>query len=345
MTQAAILAASGSPGTTTGFKNKFINGDMRVAQRGTGAVSAHADFPVDRWQILEQMTSGVFSAQQSSDVPNGTFTNSLLLTVTTAQTSIPNTYDYASFRQKIEGYNIQGLGLGTSAATSFTLSFWVKASQTGTWCIQLTNNDTQYYVAPYTITTANTWQQITINIPPNISGSWNKTNSIGLQVWWTLACGTDYQTATPNTWVTIGSSLMKTSAQNNFFATLGNTFYITGVQIEVGTTATNFDFRDYGTEFNLCLRYFWQCNDSIGQSYASNNVTRTPVSFLVPMRTAPTLASGATFTPGTGSAGSPGLFYGTGVPSSGTSGWIYNTSANWSVGTPIQLTGGFNAEL
>lgn len=256
MTQAAILSSLGSSGVSTGFKNKIINGAMVVAQRGTSSVNSHASYPVDRWQITNQMDSGVFTAQQSSDTPSGVFTNSIVCTVTTAQASIGTTSNYASIRQKIEGYNMQGFGQGTSAATSMTLSFWVKASQTGTWCVQLTNNDVLYYLATYTITSANTWQQITITVPPITTGTWNTTNGIGLQLWWTLAAGTYFQTSTANAWQSSASSVMKTSAQNNFFATNGNTFYITGVQLEVGSTATNFEVRDYGNELRMCQRYY-----------------------------------------------------------------------------------------
>jgi len=198
MTQANKLASVGSSGVSQGFKNRIINGDMRIAQRTTSAVNTHASYPVDRFQITNQMTSGVYSAQQSSDVPSGAFSNSIACTVTTAQSSISVTSDYAAIRQKIEGYNISGIGLGTSASNAFTLSFWVKASQTGTWCVQLTNNDTQYYIATYSITTANTWQQISITVPANAIGTWNNTNGIGLQVWWTLASGTDFQTTSAN---------------------------------------------------------------------------------------------------------------------------------------------------
>ena len=124
-----------------------------------------------------------------------------------------------------------------------------------------------------------------------------------------------------------------------------NTGTCGNVQLEVGSTATSFDYRPYGTELALCQRYYWQCTDGMGLTLNVNNGTRTPINMPVPMRAAPTLASGATFTVGSGSAGTPVIFIGTGSPATVTAVWVYNSAANWTIGQTVSLSAGFTAEL
>jgi hypothetical protein len=215
---------------------------MTINQRAFGSTPISTDpvFTLDRWRNSAS-GGGAFSSTQSSVVPNGTFTNSLLLTVTTADASIAAN-DYYIVNQVIEGYNMSDFGWGTANAQAVTFSFWVRASIAGPYSLSLSNIDfTRAYVAPYTISSANTWQYITITVPGETTGTWNTTNNQGLYVLWNIGEGSDRQTASPNTWLT--SYAGTTATSTNLISTLDATFYITGVQLEVGSTATSFDYR------------------------------------------------------------------------------------------------------
>jgi hypothetical protein len=298
MTQAAILAASGSPGTTTGFKNRIINGDMRIDQRNAGAsiTPTAGQFSVDRWMNAVNVSSK-YSTQQVADAPAG-FTYSLKATSLSAYTI--GAAEVAGFRQYIEGYNIADLAEGTSGAKGFTLSFWVKSSLTGTFGGVVSNDSDRTWAFTYTISTANTWEQKTVSITGQTGGTWTVTNQVGMAVVFSLACGSSYL-ATPAQWNS--SNSYGATGQGSVLATNGATWQVTGVQLEVGTTATNFDFRSIGTELQLCQRYYWQQN--LGNFYplipisSSDGNPRNALSFPVQMRTAPTV---------TGTLGSTGTF-------------------------------------
>lgn len=237
------------------FKNRIINGAMTIWQRGTSAsLSGTNTFSADRWAAY--CSTGTATASQSSDAPTG-FVNSYLYTQSSAGTR--NTGDYYEIYQKIEGYNIADLNLGTANAKTFTLSFWAKSSVTGVYSAVLKNSATTYqnYVSTYTITAANTWQQFSITIPGSTAGTWNTTNGSGLELWLDLGSGATYQTSTLNSWITGNSNALSASTQVGFAQTAGATFQFTGVQLEVGTQATTFDYRSYGTELSLCQRYFY----------------------------------------------------------------------------------------
>ena len=241
----------------TGFKNRIINGGMVINQRGYGSTPISTDpvYTLDRWRNSAS-GGGAFSSEQSTTVPNGNFTNSLKLTVTTADSSIESA-EYYSFNQIIEGYNIADLGFGTSSAKSVTISFWVQSSLTGTYGCTICNSvATRSYVSLYSIPVANTWTYITLTIPGDTSGTWLTTNGIGLYVIFSLGNGTSRQTATPNTWSSTFAET--TSAQSQWIATSGATFYITGVQLEKGSVATSFDQRAYSQELAMCERYYEQ---------------------------------------------------------------------------------------
>lgn len=252
MTQAAILAASGSPGTTTGFKNRIINGNIAIAQRGTSSSDpASNQYVIDRW-VTGLNVTGKISIAQSSVAPAG-FTNSFLVTSSSAYTVQPS--DIIYLQQRIEGYNTADLAFGTASANSLAMSFWVRSSLTGTFSAFIQNSDeTRIYAFTYTIAAANTWQKVTTTIPGDTSGTWvGATNGIGMRVSFSICAGSSYLT-TANSWNT--ATAFGVTGQTNLVATNGATFYITGVQFEVGTTATNFDFRSYGTELALCQRYY-----------------------------------------------------------------------------------------
>jgi hypothetical protein len=269
MTQAANLGALGTnAGTTgilpaagggtagtagvTGFKNRIINGAMTIDQRNAGAsvTAVNGAYNLDRW-IASSSNSSVFSVQQSTTAPAG-FNNSILIT-SLASTAIAAGSFY-SIQQIIEGYNIADLGFGTANAKTVTLSFWVRSSLTGTFsgCIQNGNVDRSYPFT-YTISAANTWEQKSVTIPGDTTGTWNTINNAGIYVLFSLGVGSDRQ-GTANIWNNANDRAV--AGETPLVSTNGATFYITGVQLEVGTAATNFDVRSITTELQLCQRYF-----------------------------------------------------------------------------------------
>jgi hypothetical protein len=242
--------------STFGFKNRIINGAMVIDQRNAGASVAVNDaqvYTLDRFRA-QDATDGAFTVQQVSDAPAG-FINSAKITVTTADASLGAT-QFANFTQFIEGTNIADLGWGTASASTVTLSFWVKSSLTGTFGGALVNSSVnRSYPYSYTINAANTWEQKTITIAGDTSGTWLTTNGTGIAVHWGLGTGSTYS-GTAGAWA--GTIYLSATGATSVVGTNGATFYITGVQLEKGSTATSFDYRPYGTEFNLCQRYYYK---------------------------------------------------------------------------------------
>jgi hypothetical protein len=239
-----------------GFKNRIINGDMRIDQRNAGAAvtinTASFSYAVDRFFSAGQSSDGVFTVQRSTVAPSG-FTNSLLATVTTADASLGATQRYL-VGQLVEGFNIADLGFGTASAQSITLSFWVRSSVTGVFggCV-LNSGFNRSYPFTYTINAANTFEYKTVTIAGDTSGTWVTDNGVGLRLYFSLGSGST-DSGTAGAWS--GSFFSSATGSTNLMATSGATFYITGVQLEKGSTATSFDYRPYGTELALCQRYF-----------------------------------------------------------------------------------------
>ena len=244
-----------SAANSLGFRNRIINGDMRIDQRNNGASvtipTGASTYTVDRWQTNKDTAGITLTAQQSSTAPAG-FKSSLLFTASVGGS--PTSLQYLSFQQKIEGLNVSDLEFGTVNASAVTLSFWVRSSIAGTYAIALKNpaND-RSYVATYTINTANTFEQKTITIAGDTTGTWLSTNGIGIRVGFDLGSGSGYNT-TAGAWQ--AGDFFRTSGTVNWGGTIGATFYITGVQLEAGTVATPFERRDYGRELIMCQRYY-----------------------------------------------------------------------------------------
>lgn len=240
----------------TGFKNRIINGDMRIDQRNAGALinPAISNYNVDRWQYYQSQTSkGSIGQNAGAITPPTGFTNYLGFTSSSAY-SIAAT-DQFFIRQKIEGFNISDLGWGTVNAKTVTLSFWVYSSLTGTFGGALQNSaSNRNYPFTYTISSANTWEQKTVTIAGDTTGTWLTDNGRGISLVFSLGTGSTYS-ATAGAW---SSSAFLTSATGatSVVGTNGATFYITGVQLEVGDTATSFDNRSIGQELSLCQRYY-----------------------------------------------------------------------------------------
>ena len=244
-------------GRATGLfamRNRIINGAMVIDQRNAGAsVTANNDvFGVDRFQTVATQASK-FSIQQNagSVTPPTGFTNYLGVTSSSAYAVV--TSDIFSQRQIIEGFNIADLNWGTANAKTVTLSFWVRSSLTGTFGGSLLNADaTRSYPFSYTISAANTWEQKSVTIAGETTGTWLTTNGRGIQVNFGLGCGSTYN-GTAGAWAS--AAYYSATGATSVVGTNGATFYITGVQLEVGSSATGFEYRQYGQELALCQRY------------------------------------------------------------------------------------------
>ena len=269
------------------FRNRIINGDMRIDQRNAGAaVTTSASFVVDRFPVTNT-TDGAFSAQQDSSAPTG-FVNSVKFTTTTADATLTTTQNL-NFTQVIEGTNVADLAWGTANALPVTLSFWVRSSLTGTFGGSLRNNGaTRSYPYSYTISAANTWEYKTITIPGDTAGTWLTTTGIGLYVTFGLGAGPD-RSGTAGAWVS--ANLVAPTGAVSVIGTLSATWYITGVQLETGSVATPFERRPYGTELMLCQRYYWKGGNACSGIFNGTTTARFGVLFPVEMRAAPTVSA------------------------------------------------------
>ncbi len=276
-----------------GFKNRIINGAMAISQRnGTSATSVSGNdvYTIDRYKGWAN-GGGVFSVTQSTTAPAG-FANSALITVTTADASIAAGDNYR-FAQPIEGYNIADFGFGASGASTITLSFWVRSSVTGTFGGSFYSSPaTRSYVFNYTISSANTWTYITTTATGDTSGSWNNTNGAGLTIYFDLGSGSNYENAT-GSWV--GSEKFRTSGNATLISTLSATWYVTGIQVEKGSTATSFDYRSYGQELLLAQRYYEIGGNSNSVQFCSTISTLTvyfvTIPFIVTKRASATVVN------------------------------------------------------
>jgi hypothetical protein len=253
MYNGSITANAVTP--SVNIKNRIINGAMVIDQRNAGAsvTPASGDYTLDRFQAFSSAASK-YSVQQNagSVTPPVGFKNYLGVT-SLAATSV-GSGDYYMIEHKVEGLNCYDLAWGTANAKTVTLSFQVYSSLTGTFGGSILNNaSNRSYPFTYTISTANTWTSISVTIAGDTSGTWLTTNGTGLYISFSLGMGSTYS-GTAGAWA--GSQYWSATGATSVVGTNGATFYITGVQLEVGSTATSFDYRPYGTELALCQRYF-----------------------------------------------------------------------------------------
>ena len=253
--QSVTFAQAANLPNTFGFKNRIINGAMVIDQRNAGAsvTPANAQYLVDRWYYGATQASK-FTAEQTItgvSAPVG-FTDYLALTVSSAVSVGAGDVFYLS--QVIEGFNCADFAWGSASAATVTLSFWVRSSLTGTFGGSLQNSAAnRSYPFSYTISAANTWEQKSVTIAGDTSGTWLTTNGKGIQLNFGLGSGATYS-GTAGAWA--GTNYITATGATSVVGTNGATFYITGVQLEKGSTATSFDYRPYGTELALCQRYF-----------------------------------------------------------------------------------------
>jgi len=238
-----------------GLKNRIINGDMVIDQRNAGASVNPAinAYTLDRWVAVITVTSKLTVQQNAGSVtPPVGFTNYLGITSSSAYSLAAG--DYFGISQNIEGYNVADLGWGTANAKTVTISFWVRSSLTGTFTGVLNNSAiSRSYPFTYTINSANTWEQKSITVAGDTTGTWVTNNGLGLRVNFSVGCGSTF-TGTAGSWS--GGFYLGATGQTNLLGTNGATFYITGVQLERNTTATPFEWIPYGTELALCQRYY-----------------------------------------------------------------------------------------
>jgi len=239
----------------SGRKNLIINGAMQFAQRGTSiTVAGSSIYTLDRWSM--RCDASTITATQDTDSPTG-FATSLKLTNGTGASGSGSNSCY--IRQHFEGYNTNHLEIGTANAKEVTLSFWVKSSITGTYIVSFIDSGADNgYPASYTISSANTWEQKTITLTLSDYGSWagSSTTARNLTVHWDLGSGSDRDLTNLNAWNDGVSNDFSHSSQTDWVGTTGATFYLTGVQLELGSVATDFEHRSYGEELALCQRYF-----------------------------------------------------------------------------------------
>jgi hypothetical protein len=252
----------GYDGGSFANRNRIINGDMRINQRGAGAITANASFIVDRFSLVNS-SDGVPSAQQDSSAPAG-FNNSVKYTITTADGTLTGT-QRTGFAYRVEGLDVSDLGWGTASAQPITLSFWVRSSLTGTFGGSVANSAAdRSYPFTYSITTADTWEKKSVTISGDTSGTWLTTNGIGIRLELSLGSGPD-RSGTAGAWT--GSFTTSATGAVSVIGTLNATWYITGVQLEAGSVATPFERRQFGQELALCQRYCYSQNKSITNNY------------------------------------------------------------------------------
>jgi len=255
------------------YRNIIINGDMSIAQRGTSqaSISSTGYYTVDRWNFVDS-NLGTFTMSQDTNVPTGQgFSKSLKVDCTTADAS-PSGADYLFLQTKFEGQNLQYIKKGTASAKSLTLSFWVKSVKTGTYIVQIedVDNSSRFISKSYTIDSASTWEKKTITFAGDTTGSLGNDNTSSLELNFWLGAGTDRTSGTLQTsWGSYTASNVAVG-QVNFADSTSNDFWITGVQLEAGTSASDFEFLPYDVNLRRCLRYyeelgvasFAQANDS-----------------------------------------------------------------------------------
>jgi hypothetical protein len=297
-----VTATSVNTQNTFGFKNRIINGAMVIDQRNAGAEinpAVAATYYLDRWVATSTAASKYKIGQNAGSVtPPVGFTNYLGTTSLSAYTV--GAGEAFAIQQRIEGYNVADLAWGTANAKTVTLSFWVRSSLTGTFGGSLRNGAAdRSYPYTYSISSANTWEYKTVTVTGDTSGTWLTTNGIGLSVFFSIGMGSSFS-GTAGAWA--AANYLSATGATSVVGTNGATFYITGVQLEVGSTATSFDTRSYGDELILCQRYY-QGNLVNGNSGTSGNFIMRGQStttgayyywlqFPVLMRAAPTMNVG-----------------------------------------------------
>ncbi len=279
------------------FRNLIINGDMNIAQRGTSSTGITGDgyFTVDRFKN-EMLSAGTWTQSQSTDVPSGQgFSNSVKYDCTTANTSL-SSVSYGFITQRFEGQNLQHLKFGTSSAETLTLSFWVKSNKTGTYIAEIiTFATTKSQSQSYTISSANTWEKKTLTFTGDTATAIANSNARSLNLVFWLVAGTNNTSGTLNTSFNTTVQANRAVGQVNLADSTSNEWYITGVQLEVGTSASDFEFLPYDVNLERCFRYCQKYTDAHMVGVAQGTPGRTGINLYKQMRASPSLTLSGTF--------------------------------------------------
>ena len=274
------------------FRNIIINGDMSIAQRGTSAssITSTSYNTIDRF-VTFMSGLGTWTQSQSTDVPTGQgFATSLKMDCTTADAS-PAAGDYLKIRQRIEGQNLQYLKKGTSSAESTTLSFWVKSNKTGTYICELFDGDNSRNInKSYTISSADTWEKKEITFAGDTTGAFGNDNGDSLRLSFWLGAGSNYTSGTLNNAWEGTTTANRAVGQVNLADSTSNEWYVTAVQLEAGSVASDFEFVPNDINRQRCQRYFIDMANQSGVSYSSTNGMTWGLQFPTTMRTAPSTA-------------------------------------------------------
>jgi hypothetical protein len=277
-------------------RNLVINGDMQIAQRGTSTASITTDnyFTADRW-YFGASTMGTWTQSVENDAPTGSGFRKSLKVLCTAADASPAVGDNLILSQRLEGQNLQHIKKGTSAAEQLTVSFWVKSNVTGTYIVDFYDNDnTRQISKSYTISASGTWEYKTITIPADTTGAFDNDNALSLFVFFWLGAGTNFTSGTLNSssW-TSATNTNRAVGQVNVAAANSNYWQVTGVQLEVGDTATPFEFKSVEDELLECQRYyikFDQGKGFMGGAGGNSNNSTMGRNFPVTMRATPTMS-------------------------------------------------------
>jgi hypothetical protein len=290
-------------GFVTGRRNLIINGAMQVAQRGTSSTSVTSTgyHSCDRFKFV-YTDAGTWTVSQSTDAPDG-FANSFKVECTTAKGTLASDSRLLIIHH-FEGQNLQQLKKGTSYAESLTLSFYVRTNKTGTYQVNLEDNDNIRIIGTtYTVSSVNTWQKVTATFVGDTSGVLDNDNGDSFAIHFPLVAGTDNSSgAVPTSWEAKSNTDRGAGLTVNLADATSNYWQITGVQLEVGTNASDFEHRSFGEELSLCQRYFFQVREGSGEftqfapgRFYSTSAGNALVRFPQPMRANPSLtALGAT---------------------------------------------------
>jgi hypothetical protein len=342
------LTASGDL-TANNFagRNLIINGGMTIAQRGTSfAAAANGAYLLDRYKYLKSGTTGVVTITQDADMPTGHVGFSMKVDCTTADASVAAA-DVAGIRYFVEGFDSVVLAAGTSAAKNITISFWVKSAKTGTHSVVVQNGgNNRGYPASYTVSVADTWEYKTLTLLMDTVGTWiGATNGIGVGLFFPLIVGSNF-TDPADAWVSAESYGVNSGV--NILDNAANNFFLTEIQVEVGSVATEFESRPYGTELALCQRYLYKLEADtadrgmglVGQAYSTTTAI-VPILFPVMPRTTVTgiTISGATdfslTVANSGRQASTGLIFGAAFPQGA---WVApSVAANIVAGNAVTL--------
>ena len=303
---AAAITVNNTDGTCTANitnnlsnRNLIINGAMQVAQRGTSTASSATSghFQVDRFQVRADNTDNAsFTHAQVTDAPSGTgFSKSFKLSVDTIESTL-DANENIYLVQKIEGQNVQQLAYGSSSAQKVTLSFYVKSYQTGNFTVTLYKDDTTSSIitSTYTVNQSATWEKKTITFVGLTTSGIANDNGNGLAVYWQLAAGTNYTSADSTSWGNYSDAGFAYGQAVNFVSSTNNYWQITGVQLEVGSVATDFEHRSFAQELELCKRYYQQINGDSNDYTGFPAYTESATSMRVPVQLHPAMRAAFT---------------------------------------------------